>query len=66
MLQFNRDKRAGVQGLGKLKNFHDLSWAPNVLKSVDEVGALPGTQPGAKRVLNGVIHETLLDRKSVV
>ncbi len=44
----------------KLRDFHDLSWAPEVVTSVDVVGDKAGDQPGAKRVLNGVFHETLL------
>lgn len=42
-----------------LRNFHDLSWAPDVISSVDIVGDKKGDQPGAKRVLNGAFHETL-------
>ena len=36
----------------KFTNFHDLSWAPNVITD----GSV-----GAKRVLNGVFHETLVE-----
>ena len=43
----------------KLSNFHDTSWAPNVAKSCDKVGAVGGYDVGAKRLLNGVFHETL-------
>lgn len=42
-----------------ISNFHDLSWAPNVVSDVTVVGDKPGTEPGAGRVLNGVFHETL-------
>lgn len=42
-----------------LRNFHDLSWAPDVVSNVDIVGEEKGDQPGAKRVLNGAFHETL-------
>ena len=42
-----------------IKDFHDLSWAPNVVTSVDVVGDKKGDQRGAGRVLNGVFHETL-------
>lgn len=42
-----------------ISNFHDLSWAPNVVSDVAIVGDKPGTEPGAGRVLNGVFHETL-------
>jgi uncharacterized protein YndB with AHSA1/START domain len=42
-----------------LRDFHDLTWAPDVVSNVDVVGDKKGDQPGAKRVLNGVFHETL-------
>ena len=42
-----------------IRDFHDLSWAPNVVTSVDKVGDSQGTEPGAGRILNGVFHETL-------
>ena len=43
----------------KLRKFHDMSWAPNVITGVDKVGDINGTQAGAKRILNGAFHETL-------
>ncbi len=43
-----------------LRDFHNMSVFPNVVEKLDIVGDAPGTQIGAKRVLNGVIHETLL------
>ncbi|MFO7994583.1 MAG: SRPBCC family protein [Marinobacter sp.] len=43
----------------KLRDFHDMSWAPDVVTRVDAVGDKKGDQPGAKRVLNGAFHETL-------
>ena len=43
-----------------LRDFHDLSAFPNVIENVDIVGDATGTQIGAKRVLNGAFHETLL------
>lgn len=42
-----------------IRDFHDLSWAPNVITGVDTVGDQPGDQVGAGRVLNGAFHETL-------
>ena len=45
----------------KLSNFHDGSWAPNVLQSCDKVGDISGYDVGAKRILNGVFHETLIE-----
>ena len=43
-----------------LRNFHDLSWATGVVESCEPVGDLGPTTPGAKRILNGVFHETLV------
>jgi hypothetical protein len=44
----------------KMRNFHDLSWAEPVISSLEVVGEPGSTTPGAKRVLNGAFHETLL------
>lgn len=41
-------------------NFHDMSWAPNVITSCEAVGDHKGTELGAKRILNNAFHETLL------
>ena len=43
-----------------LRDFHDLSWAPDVVTSVEKVGDADGTTPGARRILNEAFHETLL------
>lgn len=43
-----------------LRNFHDLSWAPDVVKKVDRVGEAAAHQIGARRILNDAFHETLL------
>lgn len=45
----------------RFSNFHDLSWAPNVISAVDKVGALDGNTVGAKRILNQAFHETLVE-----
>ena len=45
----------------KFSDFHDLSWAPNVIASVENGGGVPGTEVGAKRILNGAFHETLVE-----
>lgn len=45
----------------KFENFHDLSWAPKVVPSVDKVGNIDGHEVGAKRILNHAFHETLVD-----
>lgn len=42
-----------------LRNFHDLSWAPDVIEQCERVGDRAATQVGAQRVLNGVFEETL-------
>jgi len=42
-----------------IRDFHDMGWAPNVIMSVDKVGHAKGTEPGAGRILNGALHETL-------
>jgi len=44
----------------KFGSFHELPWAPNVITSIEQVGDIPGTEVGAKRILNGAFHETLL------
>ena len=44
---------------GKIKNFHDFSWAPNVITNCQPVGDKSGTEVGAKRILNEAFHETL-------
>lgn len=44
-----------------VKNFHDFSWATGVIDSCEAVGEIAGTEIGAKRILNGAFHETLLE-----
>lgn len=43
-----------------VRDFHAMPFANGVIDSVDAVGDVPGDQPGAKRILNGAFHETLL------
>ena len=43
-----------------LRNFHDMSWATGSIETCEPVGAISGSQVGAKRVLNGVFQETLV------
>jgi len=43
-----------------ISNFHDMSWAPDVITSVDKVGKKGENEVGAKRVLNEAFHETLV------
>jgi hypothetical protein len=45
----------------RFNNFHDLSWAPNVITKVEKVGSIDGAEVGAKRVLNDAFHETLVE-----
>ncbi len=45
----------------KIKNFHDLSWAAGVVEKCEVVGDKPGDQIGARRILNDVFHETLVE-----
>ena len=42
-------------------DFHDMSWAPDVITSLNKVGVKSGDQVGAKRVLNDLFCETLLE-----
>jgi hypothetical protein len=42
-----------------LRNFHDMSWT-QAIESVEPVGDARSDQVGAKRLLNGGIHETLV------
>jgi len=44
-----------------LGNFHDMSWAPNVITKLEVVGDKSGTEVGAKRKLNEAFEETLID-----
>jgi carbon monoxide dehydrogenase subunit G len=44
-----------------LKNFHDFSWAPNVISKVDVIGDKGGTEIGARRRLNDAFLETLVE-----
>ncbi len=43
----------------RIRDFHDCSFAPRVLPDCEKVGDKGGTEVGAKRILNGVFHETL-------
>lgn len=47
-----------------IKNFHDFSWASEVIEHCEAVGRIRGNEIGAKRILNGVFHETLLECNS--
>lgn len=45
----------------RFSNFHDLSWAPNVITNVEKVGSIHGGSVGSKRILNNAFHETLTE-----
>ncbi len=45
----------------KFSNFHEMSWAANVLFSCEKVGEIHGDMAGAKRILNNAFHETLIE-----
>ena len=44
-----------------VKNFHDLSWAPNVVTQVEAIGDKGATEVGARRKLNDAFLETLIE-----
>ena len=44
-----------------IRNFHDMSWAPNVIEKLKVVGDKGGSELGAQRVLNDAFRETLLE-----
>jgi len=50
-----------------LKNFHNLTWAKNVISKLEIVGSKNSEEIGAKRILNDAFHETLqsMDNKSM-
>ncbi len=45
----------------RFDNFHDLSWAPNVITHVEKEGSIDGSSVGAKRILNNAFYETLIE-----
>ncbi len=42
-----------------LREFHDMSWCPDVVTQLEPVGDAGSTEIGAKRILNGAFHETM-------
>jgi hypothetical protein len=44
-----------------VRNFHDFSWAPHVISKCVAKGDKGGLEVGAKRILNGLFHETLIE-----
>lgn len=47
-----------------IKDFHDMSWASDVITSVAKVGDKSGYELGAKRIINDAFHETLIEKDS--
>lgn len=45
----------------RVKNFHDFSYAPNVITKCVPEGNKSGLEVGAKRILNDTFHETLIE-----
>ena len=45
----------------KIKDFHDLAWAPGLVSSCVVVGDVGGNTPGTKRLVNDTILDRLLD-----
>jgi hypothetical protein len=48
----------------KFSDFHDLSFAPDVITDLEKVGSIDGHNSGAKRILNHTFHETLIEADS--
>lgn len=44
----------------RIKDFHDFSWAPTLIKKTENVGTKDGTTVGAKRLLNGQFLDTMI------
>lgn len=43
-----------------ISDFHNMSWADNIIHSLQKVGDKTAMEVGAKRILNDVFHETLI------
>lgn len=48
----------------RFSDFHQLEWGRPFINAVEKVGTVPGDEVGAKRVLNGAFHETLIEYES--
>ncbi len=42
-----------------VRDFHDMSWCPNVITKLEKVGDIAGDEIGAGRMLNDAFRETL-------
>lgn len=45
----------------RVRDFHDMSWAPDIITSIEVLGERKGDEPGARRIINGMFHETLCE-----
>lgn len=43
----------------RIRDYRDMSWAAGVVVSNENIGDPPGNQVGARRLINGVLQETL-------
>jgi len=43
-----------------VRDFYHMEWAGPFIMSLEKVGQLGGTEVGAQRIINGLLHETLL------
>ena len=48
----------------KISDFHNMDWASGVIASCLSIDKIGSREVGAKRLLNGAIHETLLELDS--
>ena len=45
----------------KIKDFHDFSWAPEIVSSCEAMGEIAGNTPGSKRLINDALVDRLLE-----
>lgn len=45
-----------------IRNFYDMSWAPNVMQETRAIGDINGGKVGAQRLLNGLFSETRIPK----
>lgn len=45
----------------RIRNFYDMSWAPNVIHNTKAIDKTNGNQIGGQRLLNGLFNETLIE-----
>ena len=49
------------QARNVIKDFHDFSWFPNVIKKTEPLGHTCGAEIGARRILNDTFPESLIE-----